>query len=113
MKWKDPVVAKELIKRIKSIEKRIENYAIKIEELKLSSESINELLQKELIIDFGATYILDTLICDNYNNITKYAYEYGYRNWNGNKLIQYSYDSTIHPSNMSKNHLNLLKKVFE
>lgn len=79
----------------------------------MSSESINELLRKELIIEFGATYILDTLICDNYNNITKYAYEYGYRDWSGNKLIDYSYDSKIHPSNMSKNQLEQLKKVFE
>lgn len=30
MKWKDPVVANELIKRIKSNEKRIENYETKL-----------------------------------------------------------------------------------
>lgn len=113
MKWKNPIVAKELIKRIKSNEKRIENYETKINELELLSESINELLRNELIIEFGATYILDTLICDNYNNITKYAYEYGYRDWSGNKLIDYSCDPKIHPSNMSKNQLEQLKKVFE
>jgi len=113
MKWKDEIAAKELLKRNKSIQNKIDNYEKKINELELLSNSIDELLRKKLIIEFGATYILDTLICDNLNNITKYAYEYGCRNWNGNKLIVYPYETEEHSRNICKFQLDYLKKVFE
>lgn len=110
MMFSDEELAKKLINKSNNIQSKIDELENEIRKLNNKDAKIHQQVQTLLLIKNFGTYILDDLICDNENNITKYVYEYAYSSWGYRKFITYpEYEA----NNYELIKLNYLKKIFE